>query len=213
MRSSVKYLAAACALAMLLTMGTRAQAQGRSEDRSADRMTRDILVERMGLSPRDAERVIKIDQRYAESIRRAEEKHRLRLEKLRKAEAKELARIVGEERVRQVERLLRPPRIRLPLFNRREPSVHGPRLAPPEFPGSGLDLRWLREWIRNLTDLTPEQRQKMNALIERYREQLKTLHKGFQEKVKEILSSEQMERLRSGFEDTEQEGTRQRGQD
>jgi|GEM_PF-3143297 len=204
MKSTTKCFSVACALALLLTLSTEAQGQGRSENGSADRMTRDILVEKMGLSPRDAQRVIRIDQRYAEIIRRTEEKHRLQLEKLRKAEAKDLARIVGEERVRQTERLLRPPRLRLPFFNRGEPSVHGPRLEPPEFPGSGLDLRWLRDWIHNLTDLTPEQRQKMNELTERYREQLKKLHEGFQEKVQEILSSEQMERFRSGFEDTEQ---------
>jgi hypothetical protein len=213
MKSTAMYLTVACALALLLTVSSAALAQGSSENRSADRMTRDVLVERMGLSPRDAERVIKIDQRYAESIRRAEEKHRLQLEKLRKAEAKDLARVVGEERVRQVERLLRPPLLRLPLFNRGEPSVHGPRAAPPEFPGSGLDLRWLRDWIRNLTDLTPEQKQKMRELTEHYREQLKTLHEGFQEKIQEILSSEQMERFRSGFEETEQEGDRRRGED
>ncbi len=213
MKSAAKYLAVACVLALLVSVSTEAQGQVRFENRSDDRMTRDILVERMALSPRDADKVIKIDQRYAESIKQADEKHRLQVEKIRKAKAKELAKIVGEERVRQAERLLRPPRLRLPFFNRGEPSIHGPKLAPPEFPGSGLDLRWLREWIRNLTDLTPEQRQKMNALMERYREQLKTLHEGFQEKVQEILTSEQMERFRSGFEDTEQEGARRQGED
>jgi GTP1/Obg family GTP-binding protein len=167
-------------------------------------MTRDILVQRMGLSPREADKVVKIHERYAESIRKAEEKHERQIEKIRKAEANELATIVGEERVGQAERLLRPPRLRLPLFGRQDPSVHGPRLAPPEYPGEGLDLRWLREWARNLTDLTPEQRAKMKALMERYREQLKTVREGFREKLDEILTSEQMERFRPPPEDSEQ---------
>ena len=204
MKSTAKYLAVVCAVTILLSVSAVAWAQPRAAQRPDRTVKRDMLVERMGLNAKQADKVIKIHERYAENIRKAEDKHRRHVEKIRKAEANDLAKIVGKERVGQVERLLRPPRLRLPFFGRQEPSVHGPKPAPPEYPGEGLDLRRLREWVRDLTDLTPEQRLKMKALMERYREQLKTLHEGFREKLNEILTSEQMERFRPPSEDNEQ---------
>lgn len=204
MSRTVKCLAVACAMAVLFGMTIAAQAQPRSTQRTGQAVKRDMLVERMGLNAKQADKVIKIHERYAENIRKAEDKHRRHVEKIRKAEANDLAKIVGEERVGQVERLLRPPRLRLPFFGRGEPSVHGPRLTPPESSGEGLDLRRLRQWVRDLTDLTPEQKLKMKALMERYREQLKTVQEGFRERLGEILTSEQMERFRPPPEDSDQ---------
>jgi hypothetical protein len=213
MKSSLRYLVVACTLALLVSLSTEAHAQLRSTAGTPDTMTRDLLVERMGLSPRQAETVIKIDRSYAESMRQAEDRHRLQVQRIREAEARELARIVGEERVSQVKRLVRPLRLRLPFLNRGEPSLHGPKLAPPEFPGSSLDLRWLRDWIHNLTDLTPEQSQKIKALTDRYREQLKTLQEGFRQTLEQILTSEQMQRFRSEFEEKKQQQNQEQVQE
>jgi hypothetical protein len=153
----------------------------------------DELVEKVGLTPRQANKVVAVHERYAASLEKVDAKYQREADKVRKAETQRLARIVGEDKVATVERALNPPWWRqLPW--QRNGGTDGRGSA--DSPGSGFD--W-RQWVRNPKDLTPQQKLKLRDLMKSYQEQLAALQAKLREKLDQILTSEQMERFRSGM--------------
>lgn len=199
MKRTGRWLVVGCALTALLAMGCAADKESRSEQPSAPRTMRDELVEKVGLSPRQANKVVAVHERYAASLEKVDAKYQREADKVRKAETQKLARIVGEDKVATVERVLNPPWWRqLPW--QRNGGTDG--RGSPDSPGTGFD--W-RQWVRNPKDLSPQQKMKLRSLMKSYQEQLSSLQETLKEKLNQILNSEQMERFRSGMQPDEQQ--------
>jgi len=200
MKRTGKWFVVACALSFLFVVGCASQKESRSEQRNVPRTTQDELVERVGLTPRQANKVVAVHERYAASLEKVDAKYQREADKVRKAETQKLTRIVGEDKVATVERVLNPPWWRqLPW--QRNGGTDG--RGSTDSPGSGFD--W-REWARNPQDLSPQQKLKLRNLMKSYQEQLRDLQETLKEKLNQILTSEQMERFRSGMQpDQEQQ--------
>jgi Spy/CpxP family protein refolding chaperone len=148
---------------------------------------RDELVERFGITRRQAGNVIKVHERHSAKIDKVEEKFRQQREKLRKSESQALAKIVNEDKSREIDRFLQ---------RRRRPMGLGRGRLPD--PGS-LFAGW-REGLDKLRNLTPEQKKKLEGLVKSYREQLREVQEKLRKGFRDILSSEQMERFRDRLE-------------
>ena len=199
MKLTGRWFVVVCALTALVAMGCAGTRESQSERPSAPRTIQDELVERVGLSPRQANKVVAVHERYAASLEKVDAKYQREADKVRKAETQKLARIVGEDKVATVERVLNPPWWRQLPWQRRG-GTDGRGSA--DSPGSGLD--W-REWVRNIGDLSPEQQEKLKDITESYREQVAVLQDKLKKKLYQILTSEQVQRFRSGMEQDEEQ--------
>jgi Spy/CpxP family protein refolding chaperone len=158
----------------------------------------DQLVERVGLTPRQANKVVAVHEKYAAALEKVDAKYQREADKIRTTETKQIARIVGEDKVARVERVLKPPWWRQLPWQRSGGT--GGRGSPGSS-GSGSD--W-REWVRNPKDLSPQQKLKLRDLMKSYQEQLSDLQDKLRTKLNEILSSEQVQRFRSGSDGAEE---------
>ena len=199
MKRTGRWLVVVCSLTALFAVGCAATGQSQSGQPSSPRTIQDELVERVGLTPRQANKVVKVHERYAASLEKADAKYQREADKIRKAETQKLARIVGEDKVATVERVLNPPWWRQLPFQRNG-GTEGRGSA--DSPGPGFD--W-REWMRNPKDLTPQQKLQLRDLMKSYQEQVTALQEKLKEKLNQILTSEQMERFRSGVDGGEQQ--------
>lgn len=199
MKWTARWLLVGCALTALFAMGCASTRQSQAEQTSATRTIQDELVERVGLTPRQANKVVAVHERYAASLERVDAKYQREADKVRKAETQQIARIVGEDKVASVERVFNPPWWRQLPWQRRG-GTNGPGSA--DSPGSGLD--W-REWVRNIGDLSPEQQAKLKDITESYRKQVAVLQDKLKRKLYHILTSEQVQRFRSGMEQDDEQ--------
>ena len=190
MKRTPEWLAVVCVVTLVLSGSATALAQPRFWQRGAPTLTRDMLVDRFGLSPEQADKVIKVHQRHAANMEKVQEKLRQQTENIRKSETKALSKIVDADQLRELERLLR--RGRGPFA----PGPGGLQIPVPRF-----DIGRWKDWLTRLTNFTPEQKEKLDALVKSHREQLRKLHERFREGFQDILTSEQMERFRSRFRD------------
>ena len=198
MKRTGKWFLVVCTLSFVFLVGCASQQQSRSEQQSVPRTVQDQLVERVGLTPREANRVVEVHERYAASLEKVDEKHQREADKIRKTERQKIARIVGEDKVARVERVLNPPWWRQLPWQRNGGKGGG----SPGSSGSGSD--W-REWVRNPKDLSPQQKLKLRNLMKSYQEQLSDLQDRLRTKLNEILSTEQGQRFRPGSEDAEEQ--------
>jgi hypothetical protein len=123
-------------------------------------------------------------------MEKVQEKLRQQTEKIRKSEVENLSRIVNTKQLQELERLLR---------RRRGPFAPGP--GGLQIPVPRFDIGRWKDWLTRLTNFTPEQKEKLDALVESHREQLRKLRERFREGLQDILTSEQVERFRSRFRD------------
>ena len=188
MKRTGKWLVVGCALTALVAMGCASTRQSESEQPSTPRTIQDELVEKAGLTRRQANKVVAVHEKYAASLEKVDAKYQREADKIRKAETQKLTRIVGDDKVASVERALNPPWWRQLPWQRNGGTA--------DSPGSGFE--W-RQWVRNPKDLSPQQKLKLRDLMKSYQEQLSTLQETLKEKLNQILTSEQMERFRSGM--------------
>jgi len=196
-----RWLVVVLTLGAVLATGCASHKESRAEQGDAPRTVQDELVEKVGLTQRQATKVVKVHERYAANLEKVDKKYQREADKIRKAETQQLARIVGEDKVAKVERVFEPPWWRqLPFGNRG--IGNGGRSS--DSPASGLDIRGLKEWVRDPRDLTPQQKLKLRDLMKSYQEQLEAMQAVLREKLNQILASEQLERFRSGTDEGEE---------
>jgi len=183
MKRTIRLVACVCMVALVFSVSGTGLAQLRLPGRPPPPLTREELVERFGITSRQAGNVIKVHKRHSAKMDKVEERFRQQMEKLRKSESRSLAKIVNEDQSREIDRFLQ---------RRRRPMGLGRGRLPD--PGS-LFTGW-RERLEKLTNLTPEQREKLETLRKSYREQLREVQGKLRRGLREILSSEQMERFR-----------------
>jgi len=201
MRRTLKWLLVMCVVMLVPGGSAVALAEARAEIRrdtpqarlESRSITRDVLVKKIGLTPKQADKVIKVHRQQTASIAKAQEKYRLQVEKIRKREQEQLAKIVSKEQLARLQRALKQE-------GRRPAMGRAPRSETPESRGPGSDITQWQEWLTRLKNLTPEQKEKLKDLMESHRQQLRTLQERFRKGLQDILTSDQMEKLRSRFE-------------
>ena len=199
MKRTLRLAAFVCVVALVFGVSGMGLAQLRLPGRPPPPLTREEIVERFGITRRQAGNVIKVHERHRAKIDKLEERFRQQTENLRKSESRSLARIVKGDQSREIERFLQRRRRPMGLgWGRPQRSGGGAGADQPRGPGS-LFAGW-RERLNKLRNLTPEQKEKLEGLMKSYREQLRGVQQKVRKEVQDILTSEQMERFRDRLE-------------
>jgi Spy/CpxP family protein refolding chaperone len=199
MKRTIRLVGFVCVMALVFSVSGMGLAQLRLPGRPPPPLTRDELVERFGITRRQAGNVIKVHERHSAKIEKVEERFRQQTEDLRKSESQALAKIVNEDQMREIERFLQRRRRPMGLgWGRPQEPPGGAGADEPS--GPGLPFAGWRERLNRLRNLTPEQKERLEALMESYREQLRKVQEKLRKGLQEILTSEQMERFRARLE-------------
>jgi Spy/CpxP family protein refolding chaperone len=187
MKWTIRLVAFVCVVALVFGVSGMGLAQLRLPGRPPPPLTREELVERFGITRRQAGNVIKVHERHSAKIDKLEERFRQQTEAVRESESRSLAKIVKGDQSREIERFLQ---------RRRRPMGLGLRTLPD---AGSLFAGW-QERLEKLTNLTPEQKEKLETLRKSYREQLREVQGTLRKGLRDILTSEQMERFRDRLE-------------